>query len=414
MANPFLLMAVLYIGLAVLAALDSALAALGILPWFNGLIWLRAHFITLGVLTEVIFGVLPFLVAASGRQSRPKTRWDIWLALNAGLVLLAAGIPLTNGTLTIAGGTLVFIAVVLLLSQILNLRPLEARKPLGGTAETRKFYIAALSYLLLGIFVGTGLYLGWDTALGMQAPREVHVHSNLWGFTSLLFAGLWIDLYPTLTSRTLAWPRSVSWIFWLMTVGELGLVIGPWIGSNLITTPGLMLHFASTLLLLANVILPLLRNRAVWSPGLLHMVLAYVWVGAPAMMAPFIIFAIPGFPVSAVETIAPPMMIYGWLLQFAFGLFPFLFSRAFLLDRKARLGGNAISLIGVNVGAALILGAALLEPYSAILSAVAYLAWVVSTLPIAYEMWLILRAGLARIEQREEMAIADNTLSLFH
>lgn len=48
MANPYLLMTVFYLALAVLAALDSALASRGILPWFSGLVWLRAHFITLG------------------------------------------------------------------------------------------------------------------------------------------------------------------------------------------------------------------------------------------------------------------------------------------------------------------------------------------------------------------------------
>src|SRR5512143_4381495 len=135
MANPYLLMAVLYIALAVLAALDSALASLGLLPWFNGIVWLRAHFITLGVLTEVTFGMLPLLVAARGNRARTKTRWDIWLTLNAGLVVLGVGIPLVNGTLMIAGGTLVFIAAVLLFKQLLDLRPLQGGAPLFGTPE---------------------------------------------------------------------------------------------------------------------------------------------------------------------------------------------------------------------------------------------------------------------------------------
>ncbi len=414
MANPYLLMAVLYIVLAVLAALDSALASLGLLPWFNGIVWLRAHFITLGVLTEVTFGMLPLLVAARGNRSRPKTRWDIWLTLNAGLVVLGVGIPLVNGTLMIAGGTLVFIAAVLLLKQLLDLRPVEGGTPLLGTPEARKFYVAGLSYLLLGIFVGTGLFVGWDVALGMQVPREVHVHSNLWGFTSLLFAGLWVDLYPALTGKRLAWPRSIKWIFGLMTLGELGLVLGPWTGSNEITVPGLVLHFSSTLLLLANVIRPLWGDRSAWTPGLYHMVIAYAWVAAPATMAPAIIFGIPGFPTNAVETIAPPMMIYGWLLQFGYGLFPYLFSRTFLPDKPARLGGNKVSLVGVNLGAVLILVSAFLEPYPAILNAAAFLVWVVSMVPIALELWRIVRAGLARIEQRQEIASLDNPLSLTH
>jgi hypothetical protein len=249
-------------------------------------------------------------------------------------------------------------------------------------------------------------------ALGMQVPREVHVHSNLWGFTSLLFAGLWVDLYPALTGRALAWPRSIKWIFGLMTLGELGLVVGPWTGSNAITVPGLLLHFSSTILLLANVIRPLWGDRSVWTPGLSHMVIAYAWVAAPAVLAPAIIFGIPGFPINAVETIAPPMMIYGWLLQFGYGLFPYLFSRTFLPEQPARLGGNAISLIGINLGAVLILASAFLEPYAAILNAVAFLVWTVSIVPIALELWKTVRAGLARIEQNQEIASLDNPLSL--
>jgi hypothetical protein len=163
---------------------------------------------------------------------------------------------------------------------------------------------------------------------------------------------------------------------------------------------------------MANVIRPLWRDRSVWTPGLAHMVLAYAWVAAPATMAPAIIFNLSGFPINAVETIAPPMMIYGWLLQFGYGLFPYLFSRTFLPEKPARLGGNLLTLIGVNLGAVLILASAFLEPYAATLNAAAFLVWVVSMVPIALELWRIVRAGLARIEQTQETASLDNPLSL--
>ncbi len=412
MANPYLLMAVLYFSLAVFAALDSALVTLGVVPAFSGIVWLRAHFITLGALTEIVFGMLPLLVAGRGRASRPRMRWDIWLTLNAGLVTLMVGIPLVNGALMIAGGTLVFIAAVLLLKQVMDLPRVEPGTPLLARPEARKFYIASLSYLLVGIFVGTGLFVGWDVALGMQVPREVHVHANLWGFTSLLFAGLWVDLYPALTGRSFAWPRTIKWIFWLMTVGELGLVIGPWIGNNLILAPGLALHFSSTILLLANVIRPLWKDREVWTPGLYHLVTAYAWVAAPALMAPLIIIAFPGFPIAAVETAAPPMMIYGWLLQFGYGLFPYLFSRALLPAKPPRLGGNWLSLITVNAGAALILASGFVEAYASILNGMAFILWVLSMLPIALELWRIVRAGVTRIERGEDVTALESRVSL--
>ena len=65
----------------------------------------------------------------------------------------------------------------------------------------------------------------------MLVPIEVHIHANNWGLMSLVFAGLLIDLYPQFTGRELAWPRSVKAIFWLMSWGALGLVLGPWTGS---------------------------------------------------------------------------------------------------------------------------------------------------------------------------------------
>ena len=51
MLNPFLLMAVFYLIVAIVAAADAALTSFTLLPWFAGLPWLRVHFITLGVFT---------------------------------------------------------------------------------------------------------------------------------------------------------------------------------------------------------------------------------------------------------------------------------------------------------------------------------------------------------------------------
>ena len=107
MLNPFLLMAVFYLIVALIAAVDAALTSFTLLPWFVGLPWLRVHFITLGVFTELAFGVLPGSVAFRQKTTPTPTRWDIWLLLNAGLVILLAGAPSVNQGLIITGGTLV-------------------------------------------------------------------------------------------------------------------------------------------------------------------------------------------------------------------------------------------------------------------------------------------------------------------
>ena len=63
--NPYIVTSILFLFLAGLAALDSTLTSFQILPWFNGLRWMRVHLITLGALSEMIFGVLPALAAKS-------------------------------------------------------------------------------------------------------------------------------------------------------------------------------------------------------------------------------------------------------------------------------------------------------------------------------------------------------------
>ncbi len=171
--NLYFLMTALFMVMAGLIAADAALTSFELLPWFSGLRWLRVHFITLGALTEMIFGLLPALVAIHAGRPRPAFRWDIWLALNAGLVTLLVGIPIINQPLIFAGGTLIFIATVLLILQLRNLRSVEsgALVPEAGHVNPRagrKFYIAGLSYFLVGIVVGTGLWLGWSGWLQNQ------------------------------------------------------------------------------------------------------------------------------------------------------------------------------------------------------------------------------------------------------
>lgn len=394
--SPYFLMAILYLSLAVLAALDSSLASLNLVPWFNGLRWLRVHLITLGVVSEVAFGLLPILVAKRVGQPWPRTRWDIWLTLNVGLLTLLVGIPPINAVLILTGGTLIFTATTLLLIQLKNLG--LHRRAASGRAS-RKFYLAALSYLLLGIFLGTGLWLGWGPAIGLDGPKEVHVHTNLWGFTALLFAGLLVDLYPRFAGRSLAWPRSIDATFWLMTLGALGLVLGPWLKIDTLSMGGLVVHSIGTILLLANLVKPLLGERRAWSPGMSHLVTSYFWLLAPGVIAPMIVVKAPWFPVATVESSGAPMLVYGWVLQFGYALIPYLFARLFLPDQPARLGGSWFSLATAHAGGIFLAASLFIAAFQAPLGAIAFALWVLSTGPIAVDLWRIVRAGLAQIEQ---------------
>ena len=402
MSNPYFLVTFLYVMLAVLGALDASLINFEFLPFFAGFRWMRIHFITLGALTEIIFGILPILVAARNGLPRPKIRWDIWLTLNLGLLILLLGIPMINGVLITTGGTLIFSAAVLLMIQLgkLNNSRTETQPSVG-----RKFYIVGLAYLLLGILVGTGLWQGWSVWLQIKVPLEVHIHANNWGFMSLVFAGLLVDLYPGFTGRSLAWPRSVTPIFWMMTLGALGLVLGPWFQSNLFSVPGLILHLSATIWLLLNVIKPLVGDRKMWTPGMLHLITSYVWILAPVLVAPLIILGVPGFPGAGIEQNAPQALIYGWVLQFGYAIIPLLFRRVFQPESPQRLGGNWFSLIAVHMGGIFLWVGIFLNESQAILHGVAYGLWFASMLPIAYELWGIVRDGISRLQDQESSRV---------
>ncbi len=398
MLNPYFLMTLLYAALAVLAALDSSLVSLNFLPWFNGLRWLRVHFITLGILTQVVFGVSAALVAARAGQTKPKTRWDIWLLLNVGILTLMVGIPLVNAALIIVGGTSVFAAAALLGQQLYALRGKNPSAPVWS-GDGRKFYLAGLSYLLLGIFVGTGLWQGWNQALQMRVPLEVHIHANNWGFMALVFAGLIVDLYPGFTGRALAWQRSITPIFWMFTFGALLLVLGPWFQNQAFTVPGIILFIIATVWLLLNVVKPLRHERAAWkTPGIWSLITSYAWILAPVLVAPLILLQVVGFPGAGIEQNAPQALIYGWVLLFGYAVVPYLFTRVFLPGEAARLGGSWLSLGAVHFGGIFLWGSIFIKEYQAPLHGVAYLFWFVSLIPFALALWRIVRAGVQRVE----------------
>jgi len=404
MLNPFLLTAAFYLVVAIVVVLDAVLTSFNLIPWFVGLPWLRVHFITLGVLTQTAFGVLPAFVANRRGAATPATRWDLWLLLNAGLVVLLAGMPSVNPTLIIAGGTLVFVAVTLL---ILHLRAIGDGQQTQGNGSL-KFYLMALVYLLVGIIIGTGLWVGWSEPLRIGVPKEAHIHANSWGFAALLFAGLLVDLLPALTGQPLASRRTLAAIFWAMTLGALGLVLGPWLGGNLaVTVPGLVLHIGATVGLLILLARSLRAAGLYARAGAWHLSLSYVWILLPVMMAPLIILKVASVPGADIEATAPQALIYGWMGQFLFAVVPYFAARWLLRDPQARLGGNWLSLVTVNLGAVLIWASIFLAGVRGPLHAAAYILLGVALAAAAWETGVITLTALRRAEQGAAQASAS-------
>ncbi len=390
MPIPYLLTTLLYTFVALLAAADASFVSLNLVSAFPALRWVRVHFVTLGILSQVIFGLLPMLTASLTKKPKPTFRWDIWLTLNVGLVALVAGFGGMNHPMIFAGGTLIFISATMLMLQLWSVR--------GGDApESLKFYITGIFYLLVGIIIGTGLFLNWSDALYIQVPLEAHIHANSWGFMSLIFAGLLVDFVPMVTGRPLGTTKNVLLIYWGMTLGAFGLVLGPWLGGSLPpTVSGLVLHLSSTIWMVVMMIQAFKASGRLSGAGAWHLVSSYLWIIAPIAMAPFIMLGlVEGAPI---EQTAPQALIYGWVLQFGIALIPYIARRFFLKEQTPQLGGSWMSLAGATLGSIFVWASIFLVPARGVLYGIGFALYAIALIRPIKELAEIARTGLQKAE----------------
>ncbi len=390
MPIPYLITTLLYIVVALLSAVDVSLISLNFLNVFVALRWMRVHFVTLGVLSQMLFGVLPNLVASVSNKPRPAMRWDIWLLVNAGLVTLVAGFAGMTQIMIFTGGTLIFIAASLLLLQLWGVR--------GGDAPiSLKFYLTGVAYLLVGILLGTGLFLNWSSALYVQTPLEAHIHANAWGFMSLTFAGLLVDIVPLITGRQLDSPQNITRIYWGMTLGAFGLVLGPWLGGSIPPTViGLVLHISATIWLLIQTISAFKRSDKLKSPGASHLIGSYIWILAPIMMAPFIMLGI--LQAGPIESTAPQALIYGWALQFGIALIPYLARKFFIGQINPPLGGNWFSVAAMTLGSVLVWLSIFITPYHGLLYGAGFALYALALIPPLQDLLQTVAHGLQKVD----------------
>lgn len=394
--NPYLLMSLFYFSLAVIATFGSALVSAEVVSTVGSMRWFQVHFITLGMFTQAVLGVLPGAVAGRAGLRAPRTRWDIWLVLNAGLLALLVAVPLVDRPMMVAGGSLVMIAIALVAWQLIRLHRGASAPPSRPVAGARAVwsYGAALGFLLLGAFIGTGLWLGWSRWLHLPAPKEVHVHSMLWGFGSLLLARFLVQLVQVPEDEQRGWQRSVTATFWLMFAGALGLTLGPWLESGPLQAAGLAAHTAGTLWLLIQWVRGQRRARAFALPSALHLVTAYFWQMVTVVAAPLVVFMPDGVIARQVATQGGPILVYGWLLQYSYALIPFLFSVTLQPDRRPTLGGSWLGLVAGHAGTALYVAGLLAADVRPALHTAGYALWAISAMPVVVALWRLLQTSL--------------------
>jgi hypothetical protein len=306
------------------------------------------------------------------------------------LVALVSGFSGVNHPIIFTGGTLIFISSTLLLLQLWNVR--------GGDApESLKFYITGVFYLLVGIIIGTGLYLNWSASLFIKIPLEAHIHANSWGFMSLVFAGLLVDFIPMITGKPLSTTKNISLIYLGMTLGAFGLVLGPWLGGSLPpTASGLILHIVSTVWLVVLMVRAFRQSGRLNTAGAWHLVSSYIWIIAPISMAPFIIFKI--LESGPIESTAPQALIYDWVLQFGIALIPYIARRFFLKEQDPQLGGSWMSLTAATAGSLLVWASIFIVPARGVLYGIGFALYTLALVRPLKEIIEITRDGMKKFE----------------
>lgn len=347
--NPFYLMAGVYLVLAVLALAALALVTAGVMAPIPGLVWMRIHLLTIGVVVQVVLGALPSLAAARLQRQPPGRAMNsaLWLLVNASIALLLYSMPLGLAYLSAAAAGGIFLAVVLMLA---SLHRRGACPPVGGRAGLLLF-VAGPLFFLVGIFMAVSMLLHWPAPGGFFGQLEAHVHANVWGFLALVVAGVLLECLPAAVGRPLRWPSLVPATSWLLVLGTAGLVFGPWLAVLPMTILGIVVYVTGTGLLLANLVATGVAGRR-WTANIAHLLVAYIWMLVPAAIAPIILAITGKLPTGQVEAAAVSGLIAGWVLQVALAGLPLRLRE--LRQRATGWDGSWISLVLLNVGVLLV------------------------------------------------------------
>ena len=390
--NPFHLVAALYLTVGVLAVVGRLGVDVGLVDSLPRLRWVTIHLVTIGGVTQALFGSLPALVRSRSRESedgvgvgseRESSRWLQWLLLNAGYPLILVGMTAGSTVTAVVGATMVLGALAALVWTV--------------TRASQQGDRIALYYRIAPWFLGVGILAAFGMLLGLHGPGgyfgslEAHVHANVWGFLALVVAGTLLSLGPRLWGAELRYPRLRTVSLVGLSVGAGGLVAGPWLAQHALTFGGLALYVVGTVGLLANVVGTFRAGERGDRRRLALILGAYLWLVFPVPWAPFVLLLPDLLPGAAIELAAINGLVFGWMLQLAMAFLPlatvaertdgadFVAAAAAAVDDVARPGWVQIGSVNAGMVALWLTAVPGLDPVDATLSFVGYalvaLAW---------------------------------------
>lgn len=333
--NPFVIMAGLYFTVGLLAATGKLTVEANLLDSLPRLRWLTIHFVTIGGMTQALFGLLPSLLASTGEPTSgadDRFRWMQWVFLNAGYPLVLIGMATGSTTTAVVGAAVVLFSLGLLLFTVYR----------GATPghTLHRYYLVAPLFLVVGILAAFGMLLGVHGPGGYFGSIEAHVHANVWGFLALVVAGALLTVLPGLLDTDVAYPRLVAVTFWGLTLGAVGLVAGPWLATHAITIAGLGMYVVGTVALLSNVVGMYRSSDRNPTRRIALVVGAYVWLVFPVPWAPLVLLYPDAVPAIPIEVAAINGLVFGWMLQLAMAFLPIL---AVASERESELVEAAAS-----------------------------------------------------------------------
>ncbi len=319
--NPFFLMAGLYLTVGLLAVAGKLAVETGAVDALPRLRWLTIHFVTIGAMTQALFGALPNLVASvgDGQPVPSRGRWIQWVTLNASYPFVLVGMATGSSTTAVAGATGVLVALALL---VVSVYRTNLESAAGRNEGLVRYYAVAPWFLVVGIFAAFGMLLGVHGPGGYFGSIEAHVHANVWGFLALVAAGTLLAIVPKMAGSELRYPRLKPVTFWGVTLGATGLVAGPWLAVNALTMAGLGVYVVGTLALLANLVGTWRLGGCTTDARFAHVIGAYVWLVFPVPWAPLVLLVPEAVPATGIEAAAIEGLVFGWMLQLAMGLLP--------------------------------------------------------------------------------------------
>lgn len=357
--NPYYLMSALYLTVGLASLVLIILGNLHLIEPVRGVTWLRVHFVTVGAVTQALFGTLPALAARKfGVPEQPAgVSWRQWVLLNLGFAILLISMPGQRQFKLGALGAVIVILALLCLIRSIYAMWLRAPRPIAPGA---RFYLTAPIFFVVGILMALSMLLYWYAPGGYMGKFEAHVHANVWGFLALIAAGTLYDFFPVLNNKPLARPDWIGRTYWFMAIGGVGLVAGPWLDIRPLTLASLAIYVVGTVHHLTNLIRTLNLKSGPLKVRALHLLVAYTWMVVPVFFAPFILLRPDLVPVPAIEAAALKGLVYGWIMQVALGAMPVFLAYTLRTGKSPAIeppeapDAKWFSLVTLNVGVGMI------------------------------------------------------------